>query len=224
MHAEAEQGRGVAEVAARETLVELDGLQVRLCQAAELERYVDRDALLGAEAAPEPPYWMHLWPGATAAARMVAASSKVAGGARVLELGCGLGLPALAAALRGATVLASDWQEAPLRFLRRSAALNGCRVDLVRMDWTAPALRGRFAVCIGADIAYDAAAEPGLAAALRELLEPAGVVWLADSVNTARRSLLERLAAGGFTVAERQVREWEEGRPVWVRIIEARRR
>jgi predicted nicotinamide N-methyase len=159
-----------------------------------------------------------------AAARLVARAGGLQPGVRVLELGCGLGLPAIAAATRGARVVASDWHHAPLGFVRRSAALNQCRVDLVQMDWAAPAVRGPFDVCLGADVAYDAAAEPALVAALCALLAPTGEVWLADSVNTARHTLIERLRAEGFSVAVRQVREWEEGRPVWVRVIEGRRR
>ena len=55
------------------------------------------------------PYWAELWPSGLALARHVAA--RELRGLRVLELGCGLGLPALAAALRGADVLATDWAE-----------------------------------------------------------------------------------------------------------------
>jgi hypothetical protein len=49
------------------------------------------------------------------------------------------------------------------------------------------------------------------------------MAWLADSVNTARDSLAERLRQRGFAIAVRQVRESEEGRTVWVRVLEARR-
>ncbi|MDX2167236.1 MAG: methyltransferase, partial [Deltaproteobacteria bacterium] len=82
--------------------VELAGAAVPLWRAAALERFVDVDALLRADAPPEPPYWMHLWPGALALARRLATASLR--GRRVLELGCGLGLPAVVAARRGARV------------------------------------------------------------------------------------------------------------------------
>jgi predicted nicotinamide N-methyase len=167
---------------------------------------------------------MHLWPGASAVARQVAGAPEIGPRTRVLELGCGLGVPALVAARRGAAVVASDWQRAPLTFVRRSAAANACTVPVVQMDWSAPALRARFDLCVGADVAYDAATEAGLVAALDALVAPGGAAWLADSVNTARDSLAARLAAAGFAVAVRSVRETEDGRPVWVRLIVARRR
>src|SRR5215218_11367546 len=53
------------------------------------------------------PYWAELWPSAVALARVVARRPLT--GRRVLELGCGLGLPAIAAALGGGRVLATDW-------------------------------------------------------------------------------------------------------------------
>src|SRR6266516_3449228 len=45
------------------------------------------------------PYWAELWPSALALAQMVAASELA--GKRTLELGCGLALPSIAAALAG---------------------------------------------------------------------------------------------------------------------------
>jgi predicted nicotinamide N-methyase len=192
---------------------------------ADLRRYVDAEALLRDETPAEPPYWMHLWPGAMALARVLAEDERIATGARVLELGCGLGLPALVAAHRGARVVASDWHRAPLQFVRRSGAVNGgAALDVVQMSWAAPALRSSFDLCVGADVGYDAGAEASLVAAAARLVRPRGWVWLADSVNTARGSLAARLVAAGFAVTVRSVEESEEGRPVWVRLIEAQRR
>lgn len=213
----------VADIPCQAVAIDVEGCRVSLCRAAGLERFVDRDALLRGDAPAEPPYWMHLWPGARAAARLVARADEVRPGARILELGCGLALPALVAARRGAAVVACDWQRAALEFARRSAARNHCAIALVQMDWRAPALRPGFDVCVGADIGYDGAAEAALVSALARLVAPRGVVWLADSVNTACSGLAVRLAAAGFAVETREVRECEEGRPVWVRVIAARR-
>lgn len=203
--------------------LEIAGRRVTVWRAVQLERFVDADALLRGDAPAEPPYWMHLWPGALAAARRVSELVESRRGVRVVELGCGLGLPALVAAQRGARVVASDWLAAPLEFVRRSAAANGSRVDVLRMDWSTPCLRPRFDLCVGADVGYDAGAEAGLVGAMLAALAPGGRIVLADSVNTARATLAARLQAAGLRVAVREVREWEEGRPVWVRLIEAER-
>ena len=62
------------------------------------------------------PYWAELWPSGVALAERVAELDLR--GARVLELGAGLGLPSLAAALGGADVLATDWAEDAVELLR----------------------------------------------------------------------------------------------------------
>lgn len=201
----------------------LAGGAVHLWRAAALERFVDREALLAGTTPAEPPYWMHLWPGALALARRVAAAGPALRGQRVLELGCGLGLPAVVAASAGARVVATDWQHAPLAIAARSAADNGAVLAGVQMDWRAPALRAQFDLCLGADIGYDAAQEAALVAALARLTRPGGAAWLADSVNTLRTTLIARLAAAGFAPRVEEVREQEDGRPVWVRMIVAER-
>lgn len=204
--------------------IEVEDVPIQLVRPIGLDHHIDRAALLSGASAPEPPYWMHLWPGALALARMLAGAGGLVSGMRVLELGCGLGLPALVAARRGARVVASDRLGAPLDFLRHSARLNGCRIEIVRMDWAMSAVRGAFEVCLGADIAYDTASEDALVQALTPHVASGGRIWLADSVNTARESLAGRLRAAGLGVETREVREWEDNRPVWVRVIEAWRR
>ncbi|HEY2541950.1 MAG TPA: 50S ribosomal protein L11 methyltransferase, partial [Gaiellaceae bacterium] len=84
------------------------------------------------------PYWAELWPSGLALAHVVA--GRDLGGARVLELGAGLGLPSLAAALRGAEVLATDWAEDAVTLLRDNAARNGIELRAERMRWDAPEL------------------------------------------------------------------------------------
>ena len=69
------------------------------------------------------PYWAELWPSGVALARRVAVRSLR--GARVLELGCGLGLPSLAAALAGGRVLATDWSAEAIDATAANAKRNG---------------------------------------------------------------------------------------------------
>ena len=132
---------------------------VRLLRATGLEAAVDVSALLGADPVAEPPYWMHLWPGALALARLLASAPAIGAGVRLLELGCGMALPAVVAATRGARVVAADWKAsrctgAAERRAQRAADRRRCR-------WTGEHRRcaARFDVCVGADIAYDRGAE-----------------------------------------------------------------
>src|SRR5919112_549670 len=69
------------------------------------------------------PFWAQLWPAGVALARAVAA--RPLAGQRVLELGCGLGLVGVAAALAGATVLAVDRSPEAITFAAANAARNG---------------------------------------------------------------------------------------------------
>jgi predicted nicotinamide N-methyase len=167
---------------------------------------------------------MHVWPGAVALARRLAEESGGAAGERVLELGCGLGLVALAAARRGAAVTATDWKREPLQFVAASAARNRVAVRVAQMDWTHMATRRCFSLCVGADVAYDAEAETALVDALGRAAASGGRLLLADSVNTHRDTILRRLAASGWETRVDRVLEREEGRSVWVRVIAARRR
>src|SRR5690349_12762115 len=69
------------------------------------------------------PYWARLWPAGRALATAVSDGPSLQG-RRVLELGCGLGLPSIAAARRGADVTASDVSENAAVFAAHNLALN----------------------------------------------------------------------------------------------------
>ena len=113
----------------------------------------------------------------------------------MLELGCGLGLPSLAAALRGADVLATDWAEDAIELLQRNAERNGVFLRAARLRWSEPAAMLRAApwdVVLGADLLYEARNAEQLAELLPEL---GGEVLLAEPGRPYAQELLERFGA-----------------------------
>lgn len=102
------------------------------------------------------PYWAELWPSGLALAEVVSALD--VRGLHVLELGAGLGLPSLAAALGGADVLATDWAGDAVELLRANAARNGIRLRAERVRWDdpEPLLRDPpWDIVLGADLLYE---------------------------------------------------------------------
>jgi predicted nicotinamide N-methyase len=96
------------------------------------------------------PYWAELWPSGLALAR--ALPDDVTGRA-VIELGCGLGVPSLVAAARGAEVTAIDWAPDALELLRGNASRNGIVLDGRVADWRA--FEGTFDLALAADVLYE---------------------------------------------------------------------
>jgi hypothetical protein len=91
------------------------------------------------------------------------------------------------------------------------------------MSFGKPAVRRQCDVLLGAEVSYDERQVPVLVGAAAYLLRRGGVAWFSDSVNAYRTTFAEGLRTAGFQVRIRSLREREEGRPVWVRLIEARR-
>jgi predicted nicotinamide N-methyase len=150
------------------------------------------------------PYWAELWPSALALAGAVAGHD--VRGTRTLELGCGLAVPSIAAALLGAEALATDWSEDAVAFAARNAGLNGVTVETLLCSWTAPrplVERAPFDLVLASDVLYERRnVEPLLQ--LLPLLT--GEVLLADPGRPALREFLDRAAAAW---------ELEEDAPVY---------
>jgi predicted nicotinamide N-methyase len=209
----------IADFAAELTSLEIGDDAISLWRVADLERHVDRAALLAGDDPPEPPYWAHLWTGA-----IVLAGAVPADGGRVLEVGCGLGLPGLVAARRGARVTFVDRLLAPLVFVRASAAANRIGpVDLCVADFAGGALRGPFDLMLAAEVLYDRTTLGTLPGLVRRWLRPGGRALLTDAHRTDTTAFYAALDASGLAwrVAEHGVRE--EGLPLTVRLVEVER-
>ena len=127
------------------------------------------------------PYWAELWPSALALAREVCGRSL--GDARVLELGCGLGLPSIAAALAGADVLATDWSADAVAFARENARRNDVAIETAVCAWSDAddlVAAGPWDVVLASDVLYERRNVELLLAVLRRLVDARGVVLLAD--------------------------------------------
>jgi predicted nicotinamide N-methyase len=164
-----------------------------------LLRPVSPDALLDEEAFARDeflPYWAELWPAATA----LAAALPAVAGLRVVELGCGLGLPSLVAAARGAEVTATDWAAEAVELLRENAARNGLAVHAEVRDWREP-WPERFDLALAADVLYERRNVEPLLERLRELA-PVAYVGLAGRPYEAE---FLRKAGSVVEVAERVI-------------------
>jgi predicted nicotinamide N-methyase len=136
-----------------EETVELAGREIVLLRPPSADELIDEDAFDEEEFLP---YWAELWPSGVALAEAVAALD--VRGARVLELGAGLGLPSLAAALGGAEVLATDWAEDAVALLRLNATRNGIPLNAERVRWDDQAAlleAGPWDLVLGADLLYE---------------------------------------------------------------------
>jgi predicted nicotinamide N-methyase len=180
-----------------EEVVALDGRELCLLRprdAAELideERFEQGDEFI--------PYWADLWPSAILLARTL--SGRALRGARVLELGCGLGLPSLAAALAGGRVLATDWAPEALEAVERNAAHNGVALETLVSDWREPEellSRGPFDLVIAADVAYEQRNVRPLTQLLTALDCEA---WIADPGRPPAAELVGNLEITGFSAS-----------------------
>jgi predicted nicotinamide N-methyase len=157
----------------------------------------------GVEWAPLAPYWSVLWRSGVALGREL--GLRRLDGLRVVELGCGMGVPSLAASRCGASVLATDASVEALALLACNASRNSLEVDTAHIDWASPAellAHSPFDLVLAADVLYERASVAQLLALLPRLAprilladpgRPAAEAFLAEA---RRRWLVETQARG----------------------------
>jgi predicted nicotinamide N-methyase len=188
-----------------EEIVPLPGHELSILRPRSSEALLDEAAFEHEEFLP---YWAELWPSGVALARML--SGRSLRGARTLELGCGLALPSIAAALSGARVVATDWSPDALELAELNAARNGVSLELLCCSWAAPEAiveRAPWDLVLAADVLYERRNVEQLLGLLPQL---DGEVLLAEPGRPHAPSFLEQ--AGECWRIERTERE---GVPVY---------
>ena len=177
--------------------IELPGGELRLLQPRDAAELPDAGPV---EWAPIAPYWSVLWRSGVALAREL--DNVALRGLRVVELGCGLGIPSIAAARAGATVLATDACAEALTLLARNARANDVRVETAAVDWAEPdelVEQGPFDLVLAADVLYEPQSADLLLGLLPRLAQKA---WLADPGRPTAGAFLEQ-ASGRWPIETR---------------------
>ena len=169
--------------------IELPGGELRVLQPLESAELPDAGAV---EWAPIAPYWSVLWRSGVALAREL--DGIALRGLRVVELGCGLAVPSIAAARAGARVLATDTCADALTLAARNARANGVLIETARVDWAEPdplVRQAPFDLVLAADVFYERASVLPLLSLLPRLAPEA---WVADPARPPAGAFLEEAA------------------------------
>lgn len=203
------------------------GRDWRLERTADLETLWERIGEDDFDQDERLPYWVELWPASLVLCEWLGAHRGKLAGRRVLDLGCGLGLTAMAAASLGARVLALDYELEAVRFAAGNAALNAAPPVLwACMDWRVPAVRpGCAELVVGGDVMYEMRFAAPVADFLDHALVPGGLAWLAEPNRSVYAHFRDLLEARGWRVEKRRtagvprpghqvtVNIWEIARP-----------
>jgi len=191
-----------------ETEVEVGAHSLKVLHPANADELISEEDFARDERLP---YWADIWP----SARVLAARIAVARGEgrSLIELGCGAGLVASAAAIAGFDVMATDYYDDALRFARVNAHRNSGRDVAVRhLDWRhLPPDVAQFDRVLASDVLYEHTYGPLMAEALARLLSPAGYALVADPGRIARDEFLDSLEPTGLKVVDRDDTPYRDG-------------
>jgi predicted nicotinamide N-methyase len=190
----------------------IEGRPFVLSHPDESDRLLDHPAVRAAFAADEyMPYWTDLWP----AARMLAKAilrQKWPAGLHALEVGCGLGLPGIAAMSQGVRITFSDYDATALHFAANNARLNGFRnFDLLQMDWRYPPEGLRVPIVLASDLIYELRNLAPLVALIKGVLTPDGVCLLTDQDRVPTQVIRDHLDQEGLIYTTQMMRAGEAG-------------
>jgi predicted nicotinamide N-methyase len=126
------------------------------------------------------PFWAAAWPAGIVLARCIQDRAIEVAGRRVLDLGCGGGIVAMAAVRAGAKdVEANDIDVAALEVARRNAAANGVSLRTTEQDYSAVPLPAVEVVLV-ADLFYERRGSERMLERLRAAAAGGTAVYVAD--------------------------------------------
>ena len=144
------------------------------------------------------PYWADIWPSAVVLARFLRGLR--GSGRTLLELGCGSGVVATAAACAGFDVTATDYYDDAPRFARVNA-WHGAGVEITarHADWTAwPSELTGFDLVVASDVLYEQRYADLVARTLAASMGPHGEGWIADPGRVGAEGFARRCADLGL--------------------------
>ncbi|MDD4359073.1 MAG: methyltransferase domain-containing protein [Syntrophaceticus sp.] len=183
-----EKREGYAVITTKEWEFQLPGLDLVLEVVANVE-----DLVTDPEDDDQIPYWAEMWPAARGMAQYIWDEIDFQG-ETVLELGAGLGLPGMVAALKGGSVTFSDYIEDSLKIISSNAARNNIKdTDYLLADWRDFQVEKKFDWIIGSDVLYNPSLNPYVVEILKHNLASTGHLLFAHPSRPVTKELLESL-------------------------------
>lgn len=174
----------------------VEAIEAELRAAGQMERAKDMV-----------PYFGTIWDAARGLGNVFADMSQDwFAGRTFVEIGCGLAIPSIVAAKKGAgRVIATDQHPDVPRFLDENMKANGVEVEYRSIDWRGEVkdiCSGGRTVIVGSDILYDLAKAKGVAGFLRAAFDcGAEEAVIADSGRPNRKDFLAACEANGLQVS-----------------------
>ena len=126
------------------------------------------------------PYWAQPWPAAVMLVEAIL-GSEPGRNRTAVEIGCGVGLVSVAAAMKGWVVTASDYDDDALAFAKLNAERNGVQLaGCRRIDYRQPLDQPAYDCILGADMTYEKRACEPLARWIASALKDQGFALVSD--------------------------------------------
>jgi predicted nicotinamide N-methyase len=185
--------------------VDLPGTEVtlRIARTADFNRLLD--VAVADPKQTSMPFWAEIWPSGVVLAGMIVREPDALRGKRVLELGPGVGVTAVAAMYAGADLTVADYAPGSLTLTALNALDQvGHEPHTLLVNWRDPgpalfaAAGVGFAIVLLADVLYEQKDVNPLDTLLERIVAPGGEVWIAEPGRDAAESLLEKLRERGW--------------------------
>jgi predicted nicotinamide N-methyase len=178
----------------------------QITRPASIDDLLDR-----AELDPEQnlPYFAEIWPSGIALADLLMEQPGFVANRRTLEVGCGLGITAVAAARSGARLTICDYFPESIELAARNLVGAGCVAQrAVELNWRDPrsiaALldSGPYPIVLAADVLYEARDIAPLLTFFAQALTVDGTLFLAEPGRPVAKRFLEAASEHGWDVGE----------------------
>ncbi len=143
------------------------------------------------------PYWAEVWPSSIVLSRFILESPDIKN-ASCIELGAGVGMVSVAAALAGGHVLCTDISQEALDFIELNALSNGVDLDIARLDWRHISIKEKFDYVFAADVLYERRNHLPILHALAQLLKPGGKAIIGDPERQIASPFFDMLNENNF--------------------------
>ena len=178
------------------------GQTYEIAQPDNTDRLLDR---IATDPEQNLPYWAEIWPSGIALADELSLRPNLVERKRVLEIGSGLGITAIAALHAGADLTVTDYAPESLILSQYNALRNtNYEPASLQLNWRRPSptlfdLVGTgFPVILAADILYESRDVDPLLALITRLLTPDGLLCLAEPGRPVARRFLDAARDRGW--------------------------